>query len=232
MEPLPETRAVLHALSQSSDVDLEQELHELTLSVLELVPSCVGLSITLLRAGITVTAAASSAVACALDAVQYLDGGPCVESSVTGEPVEVPDVLDEERWRTYAATAAAGHVGSSLSLPLVDGGEVVGAANLYASEPGAFAGVQDALVRLLASPGSAVVLNGDLSFRTLDDARGAPAVLEDLGTVERAVGFVAARQRVGLAEARRRIEDAAGRAGTPTAVLARALVNQSGGAVG
>jgi hypothetical protein len=75
------------------------------------VPECVGLSPALFDDGLTFTLAASDEEIAALDAVQYLDGGPCVQAAHDDETIEADpaDPVDEERWRMYAqATAAAG----------------------------------------------------------------------------------------------------------------------------
>ena len=53
------------------------------------------------------------------------------------------DVLDEERWRFYRHASATVGIRSSLSLPLRDDGDhITGALNVYATEPGAFHGME------------------------------------------------------------------------------------------
>src|SRR3954447_15950930 len=99
------------------------------------VPELVGLSLGVIEDGLTLTLVASVEQLAALDAVQYLDGGPCVAAVDRAEPldVNVGDLLDEQRWQLYARTSAAVGVASSLSLPVMDGDRVLGGVNLYAS---------------------------------------------------------------------------------------------------
>ena len=94
----------------------------------EIVPQCVGLSPAMLQDGrLTLTLAASHEEIAALDAVQYLDGGPWADGAQEATVVNVGEggILDE-------VTAAAG-VASSLTLPIMEHGRVVGTVNLYAA---------------------------------------------------------------------------------------------------
>src|SRR5690349_20013442 len=97
MEPLPETREALARIQGSSDHDLLQELMDLCRTAQDIVPECVGLSLGLVRDGVTFTLVASAADLAAIDAAQYLEGGPCVRDDGGSHTVEVTmdDVLDE-----------------------------------------------------------------------------------------------------------------------------------------
>ena len=55
----------------------------------------------------------------ALDAIQYLEGGPCVHSVQQGSVVtdSAADPVDERAWQTFAAATARAGVGSTLSIP-------------------------------------------------------------------------------------------------------------------
>ena len=59
MEPMPETRETLRRLSVDSDVDLEATLARQAERVLEIVPDCVGISISYLQEGLTFTLVAT-----------------------------------------------------------------------------------------------------------------------------------------------------------------------------
>lgn len=226
MEPLPETVAVLRALDETSERSLLGMVRSLSDSVVAVVPSCVGMSISLIGTGLTFTLAATTEQVAALDAVQYLASGPCVASAETGDEIQLEDVLDEDRWQHFARSAAAHGVRSTLSLPLVTGAGVTGAVNLYAADPRAFVGREAELRRVVGGGDGLGVANADLGFRTRDDARNATRSLDDLDVVEQAVGFVMAEQRVGAEEARRRITDAADRAGVDVPSAARALMSR------
>jgi len=62
-----------------------------------IIPSCVGVSITIILDGDPFTITATTPDATALDAVQNLDGGPCLEALETEELLGVDDLLDEGR---------------------------------------------------------------------------------------------------------------------------------------
>lgn len=226
MEPVPETAQVLRSLNETSERDLAAMIGDLAERVVAAVPTCVGLSISLIDSGLTFTLVATSEQVAALDAVQYLDAGPCVASAVTGDEIQLGDVLDERRWQHFARAAAAQDVRSTLSLPLTTAGGIAGALNLYAADPEAFEG-HEVRLREVAGSGSGLgVTNADLPFRTRDVARRATHTLEDLDVVEQAVGFVMAEQQVPADEARRRLTDAADRAGVDVASAARALMSR------
>lgn len=226
MEPLPETAEVLRSLSGTSDRDLAAPMRELAARVVAIVPTCVGLSVTLVDSGLTFTLVASSEQVAALDAVQYLSAGPCVASALSREEVALEDVLDEARWQHFAQAAAAHDVRSTLSLPLVVAGGLSGALNLYAADPRAFTGHEAELRRVVGGGAGLGVTNADLPFRTRDAARHAAGTLAEIDVVEQAVGFVMAEQRLGPDEARRRLVDAAARSGVDVASAARAVMSR------
>jgi GAF domain-containing protein len=193
------------------------------------VPECVGLSVSQLEDGLTFTLVASSAEIAALDATQYLDGGPCVDSSLNAKKVAVEnleqqDVLDERQWLLYARTGAAAGVASSLSLPLRSAGRVTGSVNLYASTPNAFDGHHEALAAIFGAWAPGAVTNADLSFRTRLEAAAAPRRARDQHLVDQACGWVAASQGVDVPIARQRLREAAARAGITEVQVARAVL--------
>jgi GAF domain-containing protein len=226
MEPVPETRAVMGDLAAYGDVDLAERLEQAGRRVSSIVPECVGLSVSHLVDGLTFTLVASSAEIATLDATQYLDGGPCVESGLTAEEVAVDDLgaLDERQWLLYAGTGAAAGVASSLSLPLRRNGTVTGSVNLYASAPNAFEGHHEELAAIFGAWAPGAVTNGDLGFQTRLEAAAAPERSQDLHLLDQAGGLLAASQGIDVATARRRLRDAAARAGITEVQVARAVL--------
>ena len=128
MEPIPPTREAIEKLERLGDTEVERILRRLGERVVTAVPTCVGLSLTLVDDNVTLTLVASDPDASQLDAMQYLDGGPCVEATTATRLVEIneADLLDEERWSLFARASAAQGVQSSLSMPIIDQGRVVG----------------------------------------------------------------------------------------------------------
>jgi GAF domain-containing protein len=224
MEPIPETREALRGLTSTSRSDVEASMRRLADLVVELVPSGVGLSLSVAEGGLTFTMVATDQRAAALDGVQYLDGGPCVDSAATGDLVDMDDALSEQRWHQYALAASATGVRSSLSIPVLRGEDVVGAVNIYAADPHAFDGRADALRALIKASTGPAASNADLSFSTRAQAEAAPGTLRERGLVDMAVGFLAASRGVSITDARQLLDDAAGRAQVDVPTLAETVL--------
>ncbi|MFL6134901.1 MAG: GAF domain-containing protein, partial [Nocardioidaceae bacterium] len=171
------------------------------------------------------TLAATSDAIAGLDAVQYLDGGPCVEAAQERREIEVDDILDEEHWRMFSQSSAAAGVRSSLTLPLLDErGSVIGTVNLYASVPDAFESRAEQLAEALGASAAKAVSNADLSFDTRLAAVEAPRRLVQQDEVDTAVGMIVANQNVDVATARERLRTAAARADLTEAQVARVVM--------
>ncbi|KGM02607.1 hypothetical protein Q760_12430 [Cellulomonas cellasea DSM 20118] len=215
---------MLRALRESGAGDIESALRELADRVAEVVPSCVGVSLSVAHGGLTFTLASSSTDAARLDAVQYLVGGPCVGTASENVEIELGDLLDEDRWQRFAVSAAAAGVRSTLSLPLVVAGVGPGSVNLYAADEHAFVDAREALRDVVGAGVDVAVTNADLSFRTRDAAAAAPHNLRELDLVEQAVGYLMASERIDAEQARGRLAEAAERAGIDLVAVARTLV--------
>ena len=226
MEPIPPTREAIEKLERLGDTEVERILRRLGERVLTEVPTCVGLSLTLVEDNVTLTLVASDPDASQLDAMQYLDGGPCVEATTTDRLVELneADLLDEERWSLFARASAAHGVQSSLSMPIVDHGRVVGGIDLYASTRDAFRGHHDELARIVGAHASYAVTDADLSFSTRQRAVAAPGVLAAQADIDTAVGYIAATQGVDAETALERLRDAAVRSGSTEREVARTVI--------
>ena len=227
MEPLPEsTEAAGELDALVYDDDLLDQLRGSARRVNELVPHCVGMSLTMLEQGVTLTLVATDADVARLDAMQYLDGGPCIESVEQGRVVANDSVLfDERRWQLFGAASAAHGVASTLSLPLLAADEsVVGGVNLYAATPHAFDGHHEGLADILGAWAAGAVSNADLSFSSRLRARAAPGVLRDAARLDTAVGLLAAYLRVPEQSARDLIDSAASSTGLPPATIASTLL--------
>lgn len=208
------------------DDDLIGYLRALTHFALLEVPSCVGVSITVIAEDVPYTVSATDLCAQTLDAVQYVDGGPCVDTAVSGSATEVADVFDEQRWHAYAVSSAAAGVRSSLSLPVLFHGNTVGALNLYGGTREAFDDRAHMLAELVSGHAALAIRNADLPMRTADDAAALDRVLEAQpdSVVEQAVGVLVQQKGLTPEEARRQLRHAAARAGIEPASLAQSIV--------
>jgi len=222
---VPETEKLLNRLISYGDTEVALVLMAMGRRAQQIVPECVGLSLGLVEEGLTFTLVASDAAVAGLDAVQYLDGGPCVAGTQDGETLQVTsqELMDEQRWQMYARATAASGVASSLSLPIETDGRVIGGVNLYASTPDAFSGRHEELAAALGASAEGAMTNADLSFSTRLKAAQASQTFEEQTDVAIAVGIIAEQQGVDTATARERLREAAARAGITEAQAARTV---------
>jgi GAF domain-containing protein len=225
VEPTPETLEAFAELARHGSVDLVDLVLAMGRRTREIVPECVGLSLGLFEDGLTFTLVATDDDLAALDAVQYLDGGPCVDAVEAQSALEVDteDPADEDRWQMYAQASAASGVASSLTLPIIRERGVIGSVNLYAATPAAFAGHHEELAQALGASAEGAIVNADLSFSTRLAAAQAPGRVVDQSEIDLALGIIAESQQVDIDAARERLRQAAARAGITEAQAARAV---------
>jgi hypothetical protein len=225
LQPLPETRAAIDELEPAEEVeDVLLHLIDQGRRVRELVPDCVGLSLASTTAGVTLTLVASDRDIAVLDAVQYLDSGPCLEAAAEARVVDF-EPEEEERWRLFAEATSAAGVRSTLTLPILDENDVVvGSVNLYAASPGAFRGLDDEVATIFSAWAPGAVRNADLQFETRDIARLAPGILQDAAKVDAAVGVLLTFLGIAEQDARTRLREAAIRAGVDEVQVAQFLL--------
>jgi hypothetical protein len=233
LQPLPETREAIDELEPVEEIDdVLEDLLERGRRVRELVPDCVGLSLAITRHGVTLTLVASDLDIAILDALQYLDSGPCVESAASEEVVTFDQDDPEEQWQLFADATAAAGVRSTLTLPILAEpervGEVAGSVNLYAASPRAFDDLHEEVAEVFSAWAPGAIRNADLSFATRELARKAPQILRNAAKVDVAVGLLLAAFDLEEQEARRRLRDAAVRGGVEEVKLAEALLDLLG----
>lgn len=231
MEPIPETVQAVEALDASSDDGrLLADLTRQASRAKEIVPDLVGVSIAPLNDGLTFTLVATTEDVAVLDAIQYVAGGPCVEGAHAEQVMQFEqNVLDEERWRLFAEATAARAVRSTLTLPVLRAGHVVGTVNLYAASRRAFGGHHEQLAEVFGAWASGAVANADLSFSTRTEAQAAPQRARDRCVIDVAIGIVAAELGLRVDAAEDRLRDAASRAGVSLLTVAREIVRARDG---
>ncbi|WP_262281909.1 GAF and ANTAR domain-containing protein [Micromonospora sp. MA102] len=191
---------LLTLLADSPHVDVF--LDQLVRVATEVVAPAVGCGLTMRRDGGAFTVASSGDLAAQGDEIQYgADEGPCLEALRQGQVVEVLDLRTDDRWCDYREHALRLGVASSLSLPVTVDGEVVGALNLYATEPHAFTERARRQALAFTDQGSAalsvILRQADqaLLHRQLNDAMVSRSV------IDQALGVVMGQQRCTAAEA-------------------------------
>ncbi|WP_193612704.1 GAF domain-containing protein [Nocardioides lijunqiniae] len=231
MEPIPETVRAIEELGPFvAEGELLEALTALSREVERAAPRCVGMSVSSREYGVTFTFVASALQVAFLDAVQFLDGGPCVKSIERGVKVAytVPEATDEEAWALFARAAAATGIGSTLTLPLITDGVIQGSVNLYGATSDAFDDTHEQMAALFETTADRIVTNADLTFSTRGVAEDAPHILEAESVLDRSAAVVADLQHVDPTTARDRIRTAARRAGISPDQLAEALVSLGG----
>jgi hypothetical protein len=116
-------------------------------------------------------------------------------------------------------------VHSTLTLPIMRGGEVVSTVNLYGNADGTFNGKHQVLAEVFGAWAPGAITNADLSFSTRATAEQAPLQLRNAAVVDTATGILAARRNLSVHDADEQLRDAARRAGVPVVELARIVVD-------
>jgi transcriptional regulator with GAF, ATPase, and Fis domain len=175
--------------------DLQAVLGRVAELARQTLPGMADASVTLVESDRAFTAAFSGQLALDLDETQYRDGfGPCLEVAQSAGTVTVPDMTAETRWPAFARQALAAGVHSSLSVALPLQEAVVGALNIYASQPAVFD--QDAIemARIFAGYAAVAIANVRLYQNTATLAEDMRRAMETRAVIEQAKGILVAQQ--------------------------------------
>ena len=176
--------------------DVTEFLQRIAVMSAGLVPrtSC---GVTMRRDSEVLTVASSDEFAMRMDEVQYGRGqGPCLQALHNGKRVEITDQVADARWAEYRIHALASGVRSSVSLPIAAGDTTVGALNVYARTPNAFA---ESDIRLLAAFTESVSAVVGLLSQNAKQATIEAQLREALLThavVDQALGIVMAQRQI------------------------------------
>lgn len=161
-----------------------------------LIAGADAVSVTLLDGGEPRTAAATAELALHGDRLQYdSDEGPCLDAARNGSPVLVRDLRAEKRWPRYASAALEAGVRGSLSVPLEVESAVVGAVNIYTSEPDAFDENVVEVAYDLAHYAGVVATATDELNRATTLAQQLQRAMESRAVIEQAKGILMAQRR-------------------------------------
>jgi GAF domain-containing protein len=182
--------------------DITGFLDELATLTVRVLPGELSCGITVRRDHQAITVASSDARASQVDEIQYgHHQGPCLHSLATGEEVLIDDLAADERWGDYQMPALGHGVRSSLSLPLRAEGQVIGALNIYASQPRAFGPPEQLLAGGFADEASrALALAVRIAERT-EMSRHLQTALASRAVIDQALGILMGQNRCPAAEA-------------------------------
>jgi anti-anti-sigma factor len=122
------------------------------------IPHVEGASVSLRRAGVLTTAAASNDLVMLLDDVQYDAGhGPCVEASIAGAPSHVNSPEHDERWGSFMVRVRDEGIRAVLSAPVTAKELPIGSLNLYSRRDGGFTDADQDLAARLADHAAQLV---------------------------------------------------------------------------
>jgi hypothetical protein len=205
------------------------------LPITDIAPHLRGLSVTGMANGTVYTWSATDDTFAALDACQYLSGGPCVQAATEGMLVATlpGDLVDEGPWQLFATAAVAAGVGATMSLPVRGRGRggngppvTIGTVNLYGGPADTFRGRHQLLVDWCAHwpPAAALGAIGDaFAARRATSYRSEPH--RDQNAVDWAVAMLATRLDLDVAVAADKLSMAACRAGLRESVAAVLLTD-------
>ena len=195
----------------------EQSVEKTLRQILEL--ACAALpggdegGITLLEADGPGTAIATSAAARRLDNSQYdaKTGGPCLEAYRRQQLLRIDSTATDQRWPEFSGTAVAEGLASTLSIPLVVGGDGLGALNIYCRREYGFPAADEQLAAVLGSCASVALANARTYWRAARLADQLQEALSTRGTIEQATGILIAQHRCSAEDARHLLTAAAQR---------------------
>ena len=178
----------------------EQSLEKTLRQVLDL--ACAALpggdegAVTLLEREGPRTAASTSDLALLVDSSQYDSdtGGPCLDAYRQQQVLRIDSTASDSRWPEFAAAAASAGIRSTLSLPLVVGGDGLGALNIYCRQQRGFSATDEALAATFASYASVAMANARVYWRTQRLAGQLEEALSTRGVIEQAKGILIAGQ--------------------------------------
>jgi transcriptional regulator with GAF, ATPase, and Fis domain len=130
-----------------------------------------------------------------IDAAQYREGkGPCLDAWRQNSVFRVRHVEDcAEVYPAFASACLDHGVLSTLSLPLVNGDDAVGAMNLYARVADGFADDDETLGRELAGAGGAILGNVSAYVSALELGQHLNEAMRTRAVIEQAKGMLMAR---------------------------------------
>jgi GAF domain-containing protein len=129
-------------------------------------------------------------------AQEQLGHGPCVDSLVYGDLVVADDLRNDGRWPGLADLVVHHGVRAVLGIPVLVGATAVGSLNVYCNAPRNWDDSEIAALRAFNQFVEVVIGTAVLAHQRDRVALQLQEALDHRVTIERAVGYVMARDRV------------------------------------
>ncbi len=212
-----------------ADRALDVVLGEVTGIAARGIPGAESTSITLVRGDKAFTAAHTGEMALAADELQYERGyGPCMDAGRAGVVIRIDDMRTEQRYADYTARVVDVGVRSSLSMPLPYQGSAIGALNIYATTPRAFATSESEEAATAVAEAIAVaVVNADAHDRLIEHAHNMRMAMESRAVIEQAKGVLMAQQGLDAEAAFEVLREASQRYNRKLRDIARGIVESA-----
>ncbi|MFF4879446.1 GAF and ANTAR domain-containing protein [Micromonospora sp. NPDC000668] len=210
------------------DFDVLEFLHVLTERCVELLGiSAAGLLLTDQQGTLQVVAASSERTRL-LELFQLqTDQGPCVDCFRTGQSVSVADLPAAGRWPRFAAAAAEVGFAAVHALPMRLRSEVIGALNLFDTQPGALDEGKLRIGQALADVATIGLLQQRAIHRRDILTEQLQTALNSRVLIEQAKGVLAERLHVDVGEAFALLRNSARSHNRRLSDLAQAIVDGS-----
>ena len=209
------------------DFDLIDFLHRVTVRCADILEvSAAGLLLTDQRGALRVVAASTEQTRLLELFQMQTDEGPCPECFHTGLPVAVADLETARgRWPSFVESATRIGFRSVHALPMRLRTEIIGALNLFHTEPGALPATTIRLGQALADVATIALLHARALRQRDGVAEQLQAALNSRVVIEQAKGVVAERHQLDMDASFTLMRGAARERGRRLSDLARGIVD-------
>ncbi len=174
---------------------LEDALQRALELAIDIVPGCEQAGISMQRGKRVETPASVGPLANACDRLQeQLGAGPCVTALREADVVRIDDVLTDGRWPDFTEASAQLGLRSMFACRLATTRDVLGALNLYSTEPGAFDDDSENLALGYAT-------HVGLALSALDKEKNLRKAMESRELIGQAMGILMERHRTTASQA-------------------------------
>jgi GAF domain-containing protein len=193
--PQPDESLIAMAGILVTELSLEKTLRQILELACTALPGGDEGGITLLEAEGPSTTIATSDAAQRVDNSQYYSetGGPCLDAYRRQQILRIDSTATDERWPEFSGTAVTEGLGSTLSVPLVVGGDGLGALNIYCRREYGFPPEDERLAAMLGSCASVALANARTYWRAARLADQLQQALSTHGVIEQATGILIAQ---------------------------------------